>query len=338
MREKIIIFLLLIITATVVVYSFFSKTTEMPTKIGILMAGDSRMEKFEGLKEGLQQIGFSEEEFEFYVKNAREDVTKLPILIDSLLSEQLDIIVTLGGVETLQLKDEMERRNLAIPVVFAGVAAPKEVGLINDFLSPKGLFTGINNHHTSISSKRLELLTDLVPSIKRVFAVYDQSVELSQFSLNETISAAKKLSIEVMPIDIGDPNYENKIKNNVVSGDALLILPSYRIEALTEELVKVTQKYNLPSMALYKHEVEAGFLAGHGASFYEQGSQAARYVSSIIQGNHPSEMPVELPDEIRFMVNKEVATELDVVLNNKWLILAESVTPKMQNKRGAAFE
>lgn len=328
MKEKLLLFMLLVVTTSAIVYGVFTPTETPPTKIGVLMVGESRMEKYDGLKQGLLDIGFKDEELHFIVKNAHEDIERLPILIDGLIKEKPDIIVTLGGVETVQIKEEIEGRNINIPVVFAGVAAPKEVGLIDDFFRPGGLFTGINNHHTSISAKRLELLTELVPTTKRVFTVYDETVELSRFSLDEAEAAAKKLSIEVIPINISDEFYEQKIKENHRDGDALLILPGYKIEALTDELVKITRGCKLPAMALYKHEVEAGFLAGHGASFYEQGNQAARYVSSIIQGNSPSEMPVELPDEIRFMINKEVSDELGVVLDKKWLVQAEVVPRK----------
>lgn len=332
MKIKWFIFFLCMITISAISIKLLDEKDAPPTRIGVLMVGESRYEKFSGLNKGLRDIGFKDTELEFIVKNAREDASKLPILIDSLLKEQPDMIVTLGGVETLHLKEKMEQESIAIPVVFAGVAAPKEVGLIEDYRRPGGMFTGINNYHTIISGKRLELFTQLVPSIKRVFTIYDESVDLSRLSLNESIEAAKKLSIEIIPINISESNYKAEIEKQSQTGDALFILPSYKIEALTNELVNITKKYKLPSMALYKHEVEQGFLAGHGASFYEQGYQAARYVSSIIQGNSPSDMPVELPDDIHFMINKEVSEELDITLNSKWLYNAEIIPLKKHPK------
>lgn len=334
MKLKWFIFCLFIVITSSIIYSLFGQKETPPTKVGVLMIGENRYEKFSGLTKGLYDIGFKKSELEFIVKNAREDAEKLPILIDSLLKEDIDLIVTLGGVETLQLKNELEKKRIEIPVVFAGVAAPKEVGLIEDFRRPGGMYTGINNYHTNISGKRLELFTQLVPSIKRVFTIYDETIDLSRLSLNETEEAAKKLHIEIVPVNISDVHYKEKIEYNRQPGDALFILPSYKIEALTDELVEITKEQKLPSMALYKHEVENGFLAGHGASFYEQGYQAARYVSSIIQGNSPSEMPVELPDEIRFMVNKEVSEQLGITLNNEWMFHAEIVALKNKPKGG----
>lgn len=334
MKLKWFVFFLCIIVVSSITYSFFGEKESTTTKIGVLMVGESRYEKFFGLSKGLQDIGFKETELQFIVKNAHENADKLPVLINSLLNEDPGIIVTLGGIETVRLKTELEKKNIHIPVVFAGVAAPKEVGLIDDFRQPGGMFTGINNYHTIISGKRLELFTELVPNIKRVFVIYDETIDLSLLSLAETRKAAQKLKIEIIPIDMNDPNYKNKIEQNSQMGDGLLILPSYKIEARTEELVEITKENKLPSMALYQHEVENGFLAGHGASFYEQGYQAARYVSAIIQGNSPSEMPVELPDEIRFMVNKEVSDQLGITLNSDWLFNAEIVPLKKEAEGG----
>ena len=144
--------------------------------------------------------------------NANDDEERLEEQIDDLIGTNPDLIVTLGGVETLRLKDKMEKKNIKIPVVFAGLAAPKELGLIDDYRSPGGIFTGINNYHASISGKRLELLTSLVPSIKEVYVIYDSKIDVSELSLKETQSAARELGIPIKPCDVSSKNCLEKLK------------------------------------------------------------------------------------------------------------------------------
>lgn len=297
-------------------------------KVGILMIGEERYEKYEGLKDGLVNLGYNLNNFTFIVKNANDDPDLLKKQIDELLAEDLDQIVTLGGIETIELKKAMDANDLSIPVVFAGVAAPKEVGLVKDFHSPGGNFTGINNYHTSLSGKRLEMLNDLVPSIERVLVLFDQEVEVSRLSLGKTIEAGKALGITIIPFNVSDDNYYEKIQRLVKENDALFILPSFRLEIATEEIVKLSKTYRIPVMGLFEHEVASGYLASYGTSFYSQGYQAARFVSSIFQGNSPDELPVELPDSVRFLVNEQVVDELNIALNTELIYFADFVKYK----------
>lgn len=310
---------------TFISYNFFSIEKESPFRIGILMIGEERFPKYTGLREGLADLGYLDDEFTFIIKESQDDTKILKKHIHELLKYDLDLIVSFGGIETAELKKELELNNISIPVVFAGVAAPKEIGLIEDYRLPGGNFTGINNYHTSLSGKRLELLQKLVPSLERVLVIFDQDIEVSRVSLEKTIEAANALSIKIVPFDVSNPQYKEVLDKTVKKNDALLILPSFRIETLTEEIVHLSEKNKIPVMGLHDHEVESGYLASYGTSFYDQGYHTARFVSSVLQGNSPSEIPTELPDTVRFLVNKEVAEQLNIQVNTELTYIAEFI-------------
>lgn len=291
------------------------------------MVGESRREKFTGLEQGLQNLGYKKQEIKFILKNAKDREDRLDSHIKDLLNDRPDLIVTLGGIETIKLKAEVEKQQLKIPIVFAGVAAPKEIGLIKDYRSPGGHITGINNYHTKISGKRLEILYDLVPSINRVIVLYDEEIEVSRIGLKETMETARVISIPILSVNAAESGFLKILENNVRPNDAILILPGYRIESATKEIISISQKYKLPTMGIYEHEVEQGFLASYGASFYDQGFQAARYVSLIIQGNSPGDLPVEMPDRIRFIINDQVKKELGFSLDKNMQNMADFIKP-----------
>ncbi len=307
----------------------FGIQEEEPVELGVIMMGENRYQKFAGLKAGLDELGYKGN-IHYSVKNANDDEERLQKQIDNLLKTDPDVIVTLGGIETLFLKEKMDQQEKKIPVVFAGLAAPKEVGLIDDYRSPGGLFTGINNYHASISGKRLELLTSLVPAINRVHVLYDSKIKVSQLSLEETEQAARKLEIPLMACDVSQKECMENLKRQIVKGDALLMLPSFRVESMTNEIVALATEMQMPAMGLYDFEAEKGLLASYGASFYSQGFQAARFVSLILQGNKPAELPVELPDGLRFVINQQTKDALGGSYDEDLLSIAEFIHPGVQ--------
>jgi putative ABC transport system substrate-binding protein len=323
----------ILITVVILNYSF-DTSKETPIRIGVLTIGDSRYEKLVGLQNGLKELGYQQNEFQFIVKNAKENPSKLQKQIDELIHSHPEIIVTLGGIETIELKKVMDKNHINIPVVFAGAASPKEMGMIKDEKAPGGQFTGINNYHTSISGKRLEILVDLIPSIQRVHILYDNESEISKLSLQKTLEAANELSVSVKPWNVSDADFPKNLEKDLKKNDALFLLPSFRIESMTDQLVNIENNYRIPTMGIYEHEVKNGFLLSYGTSFKDQGYQAARYVSLLIKGNSPGELPVEMPDNIRFLVNKQEQDLLGIHFNQDLLKIAEfsDVNKKGSNK------
>lgn len=325
MKTKWYLFFLTIVTLAIVIFNIITVDNAPIHRIGILMVGESRYEKYTGLREGLVELGYTEQNFDYIVKNANDDMESMRKQIDDLLREDLDVIVTLGGIETIELKSKLEQNNLHIPVVFAGVAAPKEIDLIQDYRAPGGNFTGINNYHTSLSGKRLELFKELVPEIKRVLVLFDQEIKASSLSLEKTKKAGSLLSIDVIPFNVSTPEYKELLEESIKTVDALFMLPGFRIESLTEEIVELSMQYQIPVMGLYEHEVESGYVASYGTSFFDQGHQASRFVSSILQGNPPGKLPVELPDTTRFLVNRQVMEQFNLKIDSELNTIAEFI-------------
>ncbi|MBT2693895.1 ABC transporter substrate-binding protein [Bacillus sp. ISL-55] len=333
MKTKWYFFFLTTIAISAIIYAFFGVRAEEPAEIGVLMIGENRYEKFTGLEAGLKDLGYSTKEVNFTVMNAHDDEVLIDKQIHQMLDKKPDLIVTLGGIETQRLKAKMDEKSIEIPVVFAGLAAPKELGLIKDYKSPGGLFTGINNYHASISGKRLEMLTSLVPAIDRVHVIYDSMIDVSKLSLEETSVAARELGITISPCDASSKECLDTLWKTADDGEAILVLPSFRIESLTDEIVKLTEEKKIPAMGLYDFEAKKGLLASYGSSFYSQGYQASRFVSLILQGNKPGELPVELPDGIRFVVNQQTKDSLGVTINQDLLHIAELIHPEVQGGR-----
>ncbi|MEQ6390127.1 ABC transporter substrate-binding protein [Bacillaceae bacterium S4-13-58] len=296
-------------------------------QIGVLMTGNSRLEKFRGLEQGLYELGYEKGTFQFDVYNSQDNLKELETLAKEAVQNNPDILVALGAIEALTIKDAMEKQGVSIPVVFAGIAAPKELGLIDDYRNPGGMFTGVDNNHLNLSAKRLELLLNLVPSIERVIVLYDRELDVSVMSLERVKEAAKELDIPIVAFQtIGEPELFENLDHIVKSTDGLMVLPSFHIEALSKEISEFAMEHSLPTMGIFEENIQYGFLAGYGVPFFEQGFQSARLVSLILQGADPSHISVELPDQVKFLINDYVRKQIGVSLDQETSLLADFLT------------
>ncbi|UCZ52465.1 ABC transporter substrate-binding protein [Bacillus shivajii] len=324
MKKIIIIFIGILIVS----FMFYKSETvvEDPRKvIGVLMTGENRLLKLEGLRDGLNKFGYTENQLQFLIKQAEDDARQLDVLAYELLEEEVDMIASFGGIETQVLNEILIEKEKEVPVVFVGMAAPLEVGIIDDFRQPKGNFTGVNNYHMSMSSKRLELFHELLPDLERVVVLYSEGIDISRRSLQVTKEAAEKIDMPILPTNIEEIEDLQKLKEILTSNDGILTMPSFQIEGLTDQIVAVSMEYQIPAMGVYKDDVHAGYLVSYGTSFYGQGYQAARHISLILQGNQPQDIPVELPDQLEFYLNEGMLQELNITINKDLMNFVEIV-------------
>lgn len=324
MKRKWIIVISVFLFISTIGFLIFNPEKEQPSfKVGVLMTGENRLVKLEGMKNGLENLGYNMSSIEFIIKSANDNRDELDDLAKILLLEDLDVIVTLGGIETQVLDRKMKELQQFIPTVFVGIAAPYELGLIQDYQYPGTYFTGINNFHMNLSVKRLEMLLDLVPEMERVFLIYSGGIDISEMSLQMVVEAANRKNIDIIEVDLNRTGALKQLEAATTERDGILTLPSYQVELLAEDIAAVANEKKVPTMGIYDDDVEAGFLFSYGSTFYDQGYQAARHVSLILQGNKPENLPVELPDVIRFILNEDIHSKLNVEVNEDIRKLAE---------------
>lgn len=104
--------------------------------------------------------------------------------------------------------------------------------------------------------------------------------------------------------------------------DGILVLPSHVLEEGAPIIGAASRRLGIPAMGLYRQDLEAGFLAIYGSSFYQQGYQTARLVVKVLAGEPPGEIPLETPDVPELVVNLTVARDLGLTLNPVGLAFA----------------
>lgn len=268
------------------------------------------MAKLAGLKEGLTTYRYYEgKNIHFIVKNAGYQREQVFYSARKLAGLRPDVIVAGGGIEAEAAKTATEKNK--IPVVSIGVASSVDTGLVASLRNPGTNLTGVDNLHVELIGKKLELLQKLLPQVRRVFILYDPMVRPTPFSLGKVREVADKLGIflQLAPVNSRQELVSAmKAVNNEV--DAILILPSFNLESATRQLVDFSLESKIPVVGVYAEEVEQGYLAAYGSSFYDQGFQTARLVAKVQRGQDPATIPVELAEDLRLVVNLSTARAL----------------------------
>lgn len=291
--------------------------------VGVLSANDLRLNKFTGLKEGLQYYGYNpEKDIKFIIKNAKGDRQVLQSLALELVEEKVDVLVTTGRVET-----EVARKavvNVHIPIIFMGITAIEEDDLIKDILHPQEGITGIQNDHAALSGKRLEILTKLIPTATDILVIYDPTVVPTTESIQAIEEAASLLKVNIY---FHGASNKEEIRGifgkKYPSVDGVLLLPSFFLESEgIEVLVPLAMERGWPVMGVEPKE-EGELLATYGASPRDIGKQSARLLGKVLQGQPVEEIPIEPPAEIKLKINYAVVEKLNLQINEEVLKFAD---------------
>ncbi len=292
-----------------------------PAAIAVLLADDVRLEKVEGLREGLAELGYTPDRVDITVYSARGDRSRLPALAAQAIASGPDVLVAGGGIEadTLHRSD-----NPGLPVVMAGVASPVRWGWIDSYARPGGLMTGVDNQHAELSGKRLELLTKLLPDVRRVLVLYDPQVVPGLHALEVVEEAAARLGVSLGTVEAGDLDGALAGLGAIEPGeyDAALLLPAFVLESGAGAIAAALERLGLPAMGPLDLGPEAGLMAAYGNSNRAQGKQAARFVAKVLSGADPATLPIESIDNPELVVELEVVRRLGITLKPEGMAFA----------------
>jgi putative ABC transport system substrate-binding protein len=235
---------------------------------------------------------------------------------------KVDIIVTYAVPMVLAAKQETS----TIPIVFAAAADPVGTGLVASLARPGGNVTGLSAQHTELAGKRLALLREIVPSLRRLAVMANVDNPASDRELGEVQAVAGTLGLEVARLEIrreediarAFEELKGRAEALYVCADTLLF--NHRIRINTLALAA-----RLPTMLSNRENVAAGGLAHYGANFPDLFRRAGDYVDKILRGAKPGDIPVEQPTRFDLVVNLTTAKALGLTIPGSFLWRADEV-------------
>ncbi len=234
---------------------------------------------------------------------------------------KVDVIVTTGGavLATMQATS-------VIPIVFALALDPVGSGMVKSLARPGGNVTGLSLQSTDLSGKRLELLREVVPSLRRLAIMANASYPAAVLEVGEVQAAARSLGLEVAipeirrAEDIG-PAFEalrGRAEALYVVPDPLALTNRIRINTLAVGA-------RLAAISFVREYVEAGGLMSYGPNYSDLFRSAADYVDKILRGTKPGDLPVQQPTKLELVINLTTAKALGLVIPESFLLRADEV-------------
>jgi len=235
---------------------------------------------------------------------------------------KVDIIVTSGTPQTLAAKQATS----VIPIVFATAGDPVGNHLVANLARPGGNVTGLSLQSNEIAGKRIELLREIVPSLRRLAILANVGNPFSVLELAEAHLAARTLGLEADKFEIRRPE-------DIAPGFEALRGRAEALYVCTDGLVNANRirintsalAARLPTMHGYRDYVEAGGLMSYGANLPDLFRRSADYVDKILRGAKAGEIPVEQPTKFDLVVNLTTAKALGLDAPPGVLAIADEV-------------
>ena len=234
---------------------------------------------------------------------------------------KVDVIVTAGGA-VLATKQATS----VIPIVFALALDPVGGGMVTSLARPGGNVTGLSLQSTDLSSKRIELLREVVPGLRRLAILANAAYPAAVVEIGEVQAAARTLGFEVAIPEIRRaediaPAFE-ALKGQT---QAVYVAPNPLMFTHQIQINNLALGARLVVISFAREYVESGALMSYGPNYQDLFRKAAEYVDKILRGAKPGDLPVQQPTKFELVINLTTAKVLGLTLPATLLARADEV-------------
>ena len=297
--------------------------------VGALMgfANDAEAKtRIEAFEKGLESEGWSlGQNLRIEYRYAEGDSARMQALAKELVGLKPDCILAQSTPVTAVLMQATR----TIPIVFVAVSDPIGSGFVTSMARPGGNITGFTILHATIAGKYLEMLKEMVPQLARAAIMYNpNSVPAgSTFFSRPFIESATKLKVRPITAEV---HHRSEIEDAITklgreSGSGLVLVPDNFMSVHRDLIISLTAQFRIPAIYPYRYFAVAGGLVSYGVDAIDQFRRASEYVSRILRGATPADLPVQAPTKFELVINLKTAKALNIVIPRILLAGAEQV-------------
>jgi putative tryptophan/tyrosine transport system substrate-binding protein len=293
-------------------------------RVGVVLEGGPYYAMIEGLRGGLKELGFEEgRQYILHIRDVKGDPKALEETARALEQEKVDLIYSLATSVTLAVK----RATASVPIVFYVGTDPVVVGLVKSYAKPGGRLTGVHSLTTELDGKRLQILKEMSPKIRRVAAFYDPGNASARESAKLVGEAARQLRIEVVERHVRSVEELRAGLQALKPGevDALAHVADAMVTSQTKLVVDTAKARKLPTISNERSFASDGGLVSYGVNNFAVGRQSAKYVHRVLLGTSPADLPVERADRFELIINLKTAKALGLTIPQSLLLRADEV-------------
>jgi putative ABC transport system substrate-binding protein len=258
----------------------------------------------------------------FEAHGAMGQVGKLPGILQEMKTNKVDAIVCIGYPTAMAAK----ATNIPTVVAF-GAGDPVATGMVDGLARPGGNITGISDVATTLSTKRLSLLKQLSPNMRRVAMLWNKDDLGMSLRYEASASTAKAIGVNVQPLGVREPDDFNEAFDamNREPPDAILMVSDSLTTLNRKRVFEYAAERKLPAIYEYDFLVRDGGLMSYGGDLKESFERAGDLVSRIFKGAQPADLPFEQPTRYPFVVNMKTAKAMGLEMPPMLVALADEV-------------
>jgi putative ABC transport system substrate-binding protein len=297
---------------------------QQPRRIGILHSGFPDRTPIHVLFAALRTLGYEDgRTAAIELLGGEGDPDRLNTLVAKLAAQRPDVIIALTPPAVLALK----QAGVTTPVVFAFVSDPVGLGIVTSLAHPGANFTGLSFSDAVLGGKRLELLMDALPNLKRVAVIWGRSFAGNSAIFDVIREAARARSVEIFSRELrGSDDLPPAFDDAKASGaQAVIFMTDNVMFGRRREVAALALARHLPSIHSFVPEAEDGGMMSYGPDLDESYRRAAALAGAILKGARPADLPVEEPTRFILAVNLKTAAALDIAIPPAILVRADEV-------------
>jgi putative ABC transport system substrate-binding protein len=304
--------------------------SQQPNKIstiGVLWhAGNAQEEGpyLEAVRQGLRDLGYVEgENLKLENRFPNEKPERFRSMVAELVSLKPNVLLAAGASAAMTAKNA----TTTTPIVFIVVPDPIASKLVDSLAQPGGNVTGLSNFAVQLSAKRLEYLKQAFPDLSRVALLINPNVAITRRYIEESEIAAAQLNLTTQLVEARDLDDLQGAFDTMVKGRAQAV--AINAEGLFYQgrtiVAKLARERGLPTCVYSRETLEAGALMSYGPDQRAIFRRAAAYADKILKGAKPSELPVEQPTKLEFLINLKTAKVLGFTVPPTLLTRADEI-------------
>jgi putative tryptophan/tyrosine transport system substrate-binding protein len=295
-------------------------------RVGVLMGiaddleGQARIAVF---RLALKALGWSEgRNIQFIYRWSGGDVAHARRFAKELIDLRSDVILA----NSTPIAAAVRETTHTTPTIFVQVSDPVTAGVVQSLARPGGNLTGFTNFEPSMASKWLELVKGIAPNITRVAYLFNPNTAPLIYA-RAVETAARSLSGKLIAAEVRNADeIEGVIEHFAREPDgALLVLPDLFTTTNRQSIVALAARYRLPAIYPFRYFIASGGLMSYGTETLETYRQASSYVSRVLKGENPGDLPVQAPSKYELVINLKTAKALGIVIPPALLARADEV-------------
>jgi putative tryptophan/tyrosine transport system substrate-binding protein len=276
-------------------------------------------------QQGLREAGFVEgQNLAIAFRWAEGQYDRLPALAANLVDLQVALLFAAGGQPSALAA---KAATTTIPIVFSAVNDPVELGLVASLNQPGGNVTGMSTVGSGLHAKSVQLLKELVPTAAVIVYLINPSNPAAAYYAKDALNAASTLNTEIKILKASteqDLNVAFAALAQLKAG-GLVVAGEPFFDSQRDRIVALAKWYAVPAIYTFREYVVAGGLMSYGASITDSYRRAGIYVSRVLKGEKPSDLPVQQPTKFEFVINLKTANSLGLTIPPTLLMLADEV-------------